>query len=393
MLSGPAEPTPRPSGAVTATPQPATPTPAPTLAPSGYTSVSWSTALLGDGSGVAHAAVAFGDRIVVVGEDATGPVAWASDDGGATWSSAPFPLNAPPSPGATASARAAAAVGDRLVVIGGWTDAQPATPILWLSDDRGASWRDASAEARLLNGSVTTGTEFALAPRSLVSAAPGLLAYAIDTRLGGTDGLWSSGDGIAWSQLPGTGLPFLAGANLRLAAGPSGYLAAGSHAHQIGLSPAAWTSPDGLEWSVGMDDPQVLGAILQAAGSAAGYAAAGQTFGDARSATAADRGLATLWRSPDGVAWDSVEVSGIGFVPTLVAMNAAGTLVAVEAAGSDAPATTSFVANGSSIAASSGLTLAPDLLAAIGDRFLAVGSCGPNADCLGTQVAIGTPAR
>ena len=393
MLTGSPETTPRSSSAPTVTPEPATPTSAATLGPSGYTSVSWSTVLLGDGGGEAHDAVAFGDRIVVVGEDATGPMAWTSNDGGETWSSDSLPADLPPVADATASAQAVAVIGDRLAVAGRWLGGQTAPPILWLSDDRGASWRDASTEVHMLNGSVTTGTEFTLVPRSLVSGTPGLLTYALDTRRGGTDGLWISPDGMAWTQLPGTGLPFLAGANLQLGAGPDGFVAAGSHAHELGLSPAAWVSADGIGWSVGMDDPQVLGAILQADGGPAGYAATGQTFRDARSAAASELGLATLWRSADGNAWESLLLAGIGTLPVGMAMNGAGTLVAVRPPSSDGPAAIVFVANGSSTVTSVDPPFGPGLLASIGDQFLAAGGCGPNADCQGTLVSIGTPTR
>ncbi|MFH1331223.1 MAG: hypothetical protein ABIJ48_11295 [Actinomycetota bacterium] len=128
----------------------------------------------------------------------------------------------------------------------------------------------------------------------VVAIGSGYVAVGIS----GSDMVWTSPDGIAWTAQPATGL---AGALLlHVEAASDGTLVG------VGRKPgpqafAAWTSPDGIDWT--MQPP--AGGAVPAGGQQVhdlavypgGYVAVGSV---ALSGTDAD---AAWWTSPDGITW------------------------------------------------------------------------------------------
>ena len=70
--------------------------------------------------------------------------------------------------------------------------------------------------------------------------------------------VWTSSDGIAWSQVPYDGEVFREARILDLAAGGPGLVATGSTG-ELGTAGAIWTSPDGETWTKAPDDGSIFG--------------------------------------------------------------------------------------------------------------------------------------
>jgi len=135
-------------------------------------------------------------------------------------------------------------------------------------------------------------------------------------------GIWRSKDGRAWERMPVDLGPssdrYLLPPIAAIAAGPQGYVIVG-HAidreaagSKISGRAAAWTSPDGVDWTRAADTDEMdvgpchqtsetaeCGGMRAVVATAAGYVAVGQ----ARTGLAFDRTRPAAWTSPDGLTW------------------------------------------------------------------------------------------
>jgi len=166
---------------------------------------------------------------------------------------------------------------------------------------------------------------------SVVAGGPGFVAVGRDetSPAGSTPAVWTSPDGIGWSASPpvdNASFPF--GEMHDVAATASGLLAVGATGDGGANRPAAWSSVDGLGWSVVPGEP--FGAAGQpdtmaVAAGAGGVAAIGQMLPP----DGFFPGPIRAWWSSDGRSWipatdggsfadrfwvDDVEPFGSGFV-------------------------------------------------------------------------------
>lgn len=115
--------------------------------------------------------------------------------------------------------------------------------------------------------------------------------------------VWTSTDGLTWSPAPRIDNgPFPFGGMHDVAATSSGFVSVGEAVDAAGLErPAAWTSPDGLVWTVQPGDP--FGTIDEGFGMSV---AAGTGGVVAIVITWQEHGYGSIlaWWSPDGVQWE-----------------------------------------------------------------------------------------
>ncbi|HTS14879.1 MAG TPA: hypothetical protein VMH24_04370 [Candidatus Sulfotelmatobacter sp.] len=124
--------------------------------------------------------------------------------------------------------------------------------------------------------------------------------------------VWTSPDGLAWTQLNDeVAFPTEAAEPRAIAATTDGYLAVG----RVGDEAAAWTSPDGLHWTVHGPFPGGNGVVLNGlAHGAAGWVTIG--FGPQADVPPSEyEAPAAGWTSTDGVTWQagppSAAISGL----------------------------------------------------------------------------------
>lgn len=325
-------------------PPPHEPLPTPVPEPSGVPRpLAWEVA--GTFDGFPSAAASNGDRLVIVGTDATdgSAAAWWLRDGRA-WTRAPAP-----EAGASASMEAVVAWGDGFVATGiDWAaDRGTATAAFWWSDD-GSRWSRAPARPEHDLGlpgedAVVDVTDVAAGPHGLVAVG--------STSRGGV--VFASADGRDWrlvADLDGDPAAIIRTADGFLAVGQSG------NAHYPGAG-MTWTSAEGTTWSEGaaLDGGPLNGAASAQLGGAPGYAIVGTgpaawtshdgitwtwapdqatlTDGSMRAVTAEPDGLTAAgddhcrpgtdcvvaWRSADGRAWSRVALPLAAAGDTVVA--------------------------------------------------------------------------
>jgi hypothetical protein len=242
---------------------------------------------------------AWGDGFVAVGVDGSSgrAAAWLSEDGN-DWSLA-FVDEPPPGaetqtePWIGSSINDVVAGGPGLVAAGtectGFEDCRGK---IWTSTD-GRAWSKTDIEPALLyeitasDQGLAVGGEFAI----------------LDEHARGA--VWTSFDGIAWTRVLESDTQLTEGIEL-VAAGESGLVAAGTAAGGPGPvgQPRAWTSPDGLSWTVHEDVPQ-FSAI---AATGPGFVAVGteELVENACNAGAVGDCRAAVWTSVDGITWTRV---------------------------------------------------------------------------------------
>ena len=167
----------------------------------------------------------------------------------------------------------------------------------------------------------------------VVFGGPGLVAVGTD---GPNAAVWTSIDGLFWSQVPNDAAVF-GGANMAgVTVGGPGLVAVGTD----GPNAAVWTSPDGVTWSRVPHDADVFGGANMAGVTVGGPGLV--AVGTDGSLPEYDYGYfygfeygdAVVWTSPDGFTWsrvphDETVFGGAGMVgvtaggPGLVAVGSA----------------------------------------------------------------------
>lgn len=153
----------------------------------------------------------------------------------------------------------------------------------------GMTWSQASLPQ-------TSGLDHPL--RAVIGTGAGFLAGGKDD----TDPLlWTSADGRSWEPLRGG--PSVGEVDAFASFGGRIY-AAGSHGTTIDAAPTVWSSADERHWSA-LTLPDGRGAVRALAAGPGGLVAAGSEPG----------GSSYLWRSPDGVQWQLVDLKAGGVLP------------------------------------------------------------------------------
>ncbi|MDQ6838186.1 MAG: hypothetical protein M3137_07630, partial [Actinomycetota bacterium] len=238
---------------------------------------------------------------------------WTSPDATA-WTAAPLSL-----PGANSQARAATTLGAKTVVVGSAGTGKTQRAAVWLSSAPGAAFRQIDAAAfapsTTTSGSVnhpTGGDANGRADGGVtmnVVAAGGLGIFASGP-VDGEDALWYSTDGLHWTRLKGAEQVIDAATNPHVNAllvGANGVYAAGSVTNGSATDASVWSSTDGITWSqvrtaqaafTGDGDHTING--LASIGT--GFVAVGDVHsGQSRSPAS--------WVSPDGHSWSEASQS------------------------------------------------------------------------------------
>jgi hypothetical protein len=196
--------------------------------------------------------------------------------------------------------------GPGLVAVG-WDGPDAA---VWTSPD-GIDWVHAPHDDALFRGAsmfdVTVGGP-GLVAVGIVDPVP-VEDHAADGFFGGDAAVWTSVDGITWSQAPHDEAAF-GGVDFQsmqsVTAGGPGLVAVGAHGvgigHNYGL---VWTSVDGITWSRVPHDPAVFGAsqIEAVTVGGPGLVAVGTAFPNPATQ---DVQAAAVWTSVDGITWSRV---------------------------------------------------------------------------------------
>lgn len=141
--------------------------------------------------------------------------------------------------GSNQKLNAMAAVGKTLVAVGSDTTSPTPRPLFLYSQDNGSAW-----SLGAVNES-TTGTV------QRVVGGDGKWLASGGEETGGERGLWTSQDGVTWTSVEPSGLAvFRPGDYVHdIARTASGFVAAGRGTREDGTpGPAAWQSPDGRAW-------------------------------------------------------------------------------------------------------------------------------------------------
>jgi hypothetical protein len=183
-------------------------------------------------------------------------------------------------------------VGGPGLVAVGQAGSAVAKAAVWTSPD-GITWSRTPGHETIFEGAVMS---------DVTAGGPGLVAVGSQSGDGSADdraAVWTSVDGIAWSQVPHDEATF-GGADMRsVAAGGPGLVAVGWDGHPQGdkSNAVVWTSPDGIAWSRVPHDEAIFGNTTGAwmwsvAAGGPGLVAVGDT----------DDGAA-VWTSVDGLTW------------------------------------------------------------------------------------------
>ena len=144
----------------------------------------------------------------------------------------------------------------------------------------------------------------------VTAGGPGLVAVGYD----GPEGeeraaVWTSPDGVTWSQIPHDEAIFGGRGNLfmnSVAAGGPGLVAVGgTHSWQRGDPAPVWTSLDGITWSRVPDDEAVFDGVVPQGVNSVAVGGPGLVAVGGPSSTG-DQDVAAVWTSPDGIIWSRV---------------------------------------------------------------------------------------
>jgi len=234
---------------------------------------------------MSHAATD-GRRIVVTGRLGERAVVWTSDDGRA-WDLVDTGILVPEQIASTSSGF----VGARA------TDQGPQ----FLASDDGRSWRSLSAAGELGPGEV-----FGVAvgrDRGTVIAFGAIYDYAGEELASITAASWLSRDGRSWTMAPHHGPDFNGAWMSAAAEAETGWAAVGNdQASARSTDTAAWTSPDGLNWTrspASTSPVSEYGSADQLVWAQDYLVATGTIGGEGGSVAAA-------WVSEDGSSWTEV---------------------------------------------------------------------------------------
>lgn len=260
----------------------------------------------GDGSQEMNAVVQWESGFLAVGGDGDGDdrnaAVWVSDSG-LDWSriSSPEGLHAD----GLQTLNAVAIGGPGIVAVG--TSApgnHKDDAAVWTSTD-GHDWLRVRDDSGVFTG---PGDHQML---DVAATESGLVAVGLVGSLDSIDAaVWTSHDGLTWSRTPhndeafgGDGIQFMSG----IAVGSFGVVAVGGDDSGGDLDAAAWLSPDGIEWTRVLQDDALGGpgdqAIANITVGGPGLVAVG------REKTGTDFDAAA-WTSPDGVEWTRVPDNG-----------------------------------------------------------------------------------
>jgi hypothetical protein len=354
---------------------PASTPPASTHA-AGTTELTWATQPFKPGA-LLRSITAVEGRVIITGSDG-GAAAWYSDDGGETWQDAVVesnPKDLDPTLGPIAQ------LGSRLISLGSASNVQVGPDgdvrgAVWISDDNGATWRpEAPDTAPAISGEITTG-------------GPGVVA--VGNRFQGDSAeAWTSPDGKVWSQAQ-SDPSFKDAVMTSVTSFPDGLVAVG---YRLTNDPApnsqhsaAWFSSDGVHWQLWDTTPPGpggLGAVTDVTAVDGGVLAVGYDLPDIEP---------MVWRSQRGTDW-SVEglQPGAGRIPQATATGDLGRVIVGQKPRPGLPSTRLwFLPHGSTDALSSkDLELSVGDITALQDRFVAIATCGPTADCASETIVIG----
>jgi hypothetical protein len=245
-----------------------------------------------------------GPGLVAVGdegsEDGSWPVVWTSVDG-VTWSRVPHDEAVFGGEDSQLMSDVVAG-GPGLVAVGSTDSEDGLSAAVWTSVD-GIAWSQVLDVEEVFSGA---GME------AVTSGGPGLVAVGRSyfTRADGTDGnaaaVWTSTDGNVWSRVPQDEEAFGGPRNLGMhsvTAGGPGLVAVGSSDPHNGEDTAVWTSVDGIVWSRVPHDEEVFGGpgeqnMTDVTAGGPGLVAVGWEYG-----AGAD---AAVWTSVDGITWSRV---------------------------------------------------------------------------------------
>lgn len=267
------------------------------------------------GSSISAAATGPDGGLVAVGTNGESAAVWHTSDG-VTWTMESLPPA--PGPGTTESLAAVARSGSGYVAGGSVVSGTGRTATLWRSAD-GVAWTRAAAG--LPSGSSEV--------RGIAVAGSGTAVavgiYGDERR--GAAAVWRSTDGGAtWQSV--TSPTFADGRMLAAVAGSLGVVAVGETTDQAGAM--AWTSTDGLSWSLAPVQPALSNGGFQMVMTAVAWDGAG--FDAAGWKSDAGNGSAVVWRSKDGRDWmrlpqdDSFSGAGMGAILATPRVFAGGTM-------------------------------------------------------------------
>jgi len=221
--------------------------------------------------------------------------------------------------------------GPGFVAVGSDGSDEDGDAAVWTSPD-GISW------SRVPHDEAGLGGEGAQRMTSVTAGGPGLVAvgsteYYLDEYVSLSAAVWTSSDGITWSRVPHSrpvfgGIPKGVGGTemSSVTAGGSGMVAVGWWEYDSLEAAFVWTSPDGIAWSQVPHDVGAFDSVsvrgITAGG--AGFVAVGATESDL---------VPGVWTSEDGIKWTRVrhdkDAFGTGANELLSVASGASELVAV----------------------------------------------------------------
>lgn len=202
--------------------------------------------------------------------------------------------------------------GPGLVAVGGdWEDGEGVAAV-WTSAD-GTSWQRVPHTESAFGCSYEKGEKVgpftaenvSATMKAIVQGGPGLVAVGTDQvqRIVGTAAVWTSPDGVNWNRVEHHGDVFHdkdVVEMLAVTAGGPGLVAVGSSGE---FGAAAWTSVDGLTWQRIPHDDDIFGErwpIMQ------GVTAGGPGLVAVGHDLSIGEGVAAVWTSADGIAWQRI---------------------------------------------------------------------------------------
>ena len=195
--------------------------------------------------------------------------------------------------------------GPGLVAVGYEADSpgMEANAAVWTSVD-GLNWRRVPRDEAVFGGPDNQGME------NVTAGGPGLVAVGEDESDRGA-AVWTSTDGVAWTQVPYDEAVFGSSRMESVAAAGPGLVAVGSDSSGGDPDGAVWTSADGLSWIRVPPDEAVFGGpgweeMYGVAAAGLGVIAVGHEG-------SGDDWNAVVWTSADGLTWTRARSDGGDF--------------------------------------------------------------------------------
>ena len=255
-----------------------------------------------------------GPGLVAVGSGVSAAVVWTSPDG-ITWSRVPHDedvFGTSQMSSVTVGGPGLVAVGGTQFLRGDGTDGDAAA--VWTSVD-GLTW------SRIPHDELVFGGPRNLGMNSVTAGGPGLVAVGHANPHDGEDAVvWTSVDGFTWSRVPHDEDVFGGAGEVNMTdvtAGPMGVVAVGWEFSGFDADAVVWRSADGLSWSRVPDDEEIFGGpSRQAIWGVIAHGNGVLAVGEDRSRSPGDGDMA-VWTSIDGITWSrglvNEEIVGAGF--------------------------------------------------------------------------------